>query len=159
MRPTQYGKAKQKGYVDTPYNLKLAMNRKGQRSELWKFSYIAYLLELKGINITLACRVLRLSHAQFVRRVKDPKHFTYDNLVKLSQLVNITLFEMVALVDLCNDGPDSRYTAEFYYSEMLKSKTLLNFKEYKRLGLLEDMSPFELYKVLEYYNKKQVEEL
>lgn len=140
--------------VNLPRATVLKMRLKGKRSELWRSSYIAYLLEYKGINITLAAHVVGLTPSRYKRLLLNPERINYGQMVKLSALLNITLFELVALIDLMQDSDAAKYTAEFYYSEMLKSKTLNTYRELRRMQVLEDISPRDLYNIVEMYEEQ-----
>jgi len=119
------------------------MNRM-RKGELWKHSYIAYLLEFKGFNYVLSAKVVGLSYNQFKQRLLEPKTFRLIEVEKLSRLLNFSFFEMVALIDLVGDVDAAKYTAEFYYSEMLKSKNLSDYRAFKKAGVLYHVNPIDL---------------
>jgi hypothetical protein len=131
------------------------MNLKGKRSDLWRHSYLAYLLEYKGINITLTAHVLGVTIRQWHGLAKNPSRLQYGQMVKLANLLNISLFELVALVDMMTDKDAAKYTAEYYYNEMLRSKTLTVYRELKRMQVLNDISPRDLYNIVERYEEEK----
>lgn len=129
-----------------------------KKSELWRYSYIAYLLELRGYNYRFTAKALDVSYIHFVKLMKNPGLLNFAQVKKLAALMNLTFIEAVAIIEFNIDKSTAKYTTEFFYKELLTSKNIHLIREIGKQELNTYLNPFEFNEMISYYENKKREE-
>lgn len=149
---------KSRAFLPLDVSKRARMGRKSQ-SQLWKHSYLAYLLELRGYNYKYTATALGCSVITFGKLMMSPGLLNFAQVKKLAALMNLTFIEVVTIIEFNLDKSTAKYTTEFFYKELLTSKSLHLVREIGKHELSTFMDPFEFNEMLSYYeNKKRGEE-
>lgn len=129
-----------------------------KQSELWRYSYLAYIIELRGYNYKFIANALGVSYNHFVKLMKNPGLLNFAQVKKIAALANLTFIEAVAIIEFNLDKSTAKYTTEFFYKELLTSKNIHLIREIGRQDLNTYLNPFEFNEMVSYYENKKREE-
>lgn len=153
----QWERDKSRAFLPLDEKKRVKMGRKS-KAELWKYSYLAYLLELRGYNYQFSANALGVSYRHFTKLMKDPGLLNFAQVKKLSALMNLTFIEAVAIIEFNLDKSTAKYTTEFFYKELLTSKNIHLIREIGKQELNTYLNPFEFNEMVSYYENRKREE-
>lgn len=148
---------KSRAFLPLDAKKRVKMGRKKQ-GELWRHSYLAYLLELRGYNYTFAARAIGVSPVTFTKVMKNPALLNFAQVKKLSALMNLTFIELVTIIEFNLDKSTAKYTTEYFYKELLTSKNIHLIREIGKQELNTYLNPFEFNEMVSYYENRKREE-
>lgn len=153
----QWQSDKSRAFLPLDSKKRVKMGRKSH-SQLWRFSYLAYLLELRGYNYRFCAKALNVSTVTFTKLMKNPGLLNLTQIKKIAALANLTFIEAVAIIEFNLDKSTAKYTTEFFYKELLTSKNIHLVREIGRQELNTFLDPYEFNEMVNYYeNKKKAE--